>query len=273
MKIISSILFLVLLQSFTVAQAQYVVNKGFVEDALRARVKLVDEFMRRFNCQKLLPGLDTTNQDYKQLNLLSLFDSEMFGVKESDSLYFQARQLVADALENDVTLSYSDTSWIACALCHGRFVGKEVSFFVFLNTEISENNICKWVVSKVYGDFLSLAPPDTSSDIMMVPGCHETNFMELKRITTENDKDILNYANKRFQVDQTSVFFAFVNAGLLEIEYVDSLEFVFFQVPCWQFTIRKFERLDKNSGWLISSFSRMDDHSKVEFLNSMRDIK
>ena len=110
MKIISSILFLVLLQSFTVAQAQYVVNKGFVEDALRARVKLVDEFMRRFNCQKLLPGLDTTNQDYKQLNLLSLFDSEMFGVKESDSLYFQARQLVADALENDVTLSYSDTS-------------------------------------------------------------------------------------------------------------------------------------------------------------------
>ena len=49
--------------------------------------------------------------------------------------------------------------------------------------------------------------------------------------------------------------------------------FVFFQVPCWQFTIRKFERLDKNSGWLISSFSRMDDHSKVEYLNSMRDIK
>ena len=124
----SALLFLLMITQ--AVQAQVVVNQQLVEDVLNSRVKLVDEFMRRFNGQIIHPALDTSQRDYKVLNILSLFDAEMFGSLPSDSLYIQARQFAADVLENNVQLSYTDTSWIAIAKCHGKFKGKDVDFFV-----------------------------------------------------------------------------------------------------------------------------------------------
>ena len=93
------------------------------------------------------------------------------------------------------------------------------------------------------------------------------DFMSLNRITTERDDYITYYANKKFVVDETSVFFSLVYSGLLDIEYVLDLQFVFLQVPGYKFTIKHFERETNNAGWLIDSFKKISNKEKEEYLH------
>ncbi|MBO7439990.1 MAG: hypothetical protein J6U21_09970 [Bacteroidales bacterium] len=252
------------------AKAQFFIDDvGLESEVFKARVSLVSEFMRRFNGEEMMPGLDSTIENNKAHNLLSLFDVEMFGDVENDSLYLQACSFVKDVLEDSVRINYSDTAWFAIAPCHGKFKGRDVDFYMFLNVEKRGEDMYKWVINGVKGEIFDLAPPDSSKKVFLLPDDHETNFIGLNRITHETDGNIVMYRQKQFSLDQTSVFYAFVNAGLLDIEYVNGLQFVFLQVPCWQFSIRRFDRQTHNSGWLVTSFDRMSNQDKTEFLNNM----
>jgi hypothetical protein len=37
----------------------------------------------------------------------------------------------------------------------------------------------------------------------------------------------------------------------------------------YAFEISKFDRMEKNNGWLISKFQRLDNKDKVEYLNKL----
>jgi hypothetical protein len=102
---------------------------------------------------------------------------------------------------------------------------------------------------------------------MISPTDHDINFMQLSRITTEQDDLILNYGQKQFDIDQTSVFFTMVNQGLLDIEHVANLQFIFMQVPGYQVTIEYIDRLANNAGWLIKSAQPMNDSDKKAMLD------
>ena len=68
-------------------------------------------------------------------------------------------------------------------------------------------------------------------------------------------------------MDETSVFLADVYNGLLDIEYVKDLQFVFYQVPGYVFRIKFIERATNNTGWLITSFDKISEIEKDSFLN------
>ena len=251
-KLFFTIVSVVLINAFT--EAQVVVDTEYDEALFKARVSLVEDFMRRFNEGTILP----------------LFDGTMFGHQgENDSLYKEAQKFAAAARKSGVKLSNTDTNWVALAPCSGKFKGKPVDFMLILNTEKYAPDAYKWVIAGVQGDIFKLTPSSYNIDFLISPLAHEVNFMELGRITMQKDDLILNYKQKRYELDETAVFFAYVYEGLLDIEHVKGLQFMFLQVPGWSFTIEEFNRQTMNSGWLITSFSKMSDTEKKAFLQNV----
>lgn len=236
------------------------------DDLYKTRVKLVDEFFERFNGKELRPDIKTGIGDTELKNLLFLFNVGMFKSAQ-DSAFIEAKVFAQKVLRDSIHINYNDSTWVAKATCHGKMKGKAVDFVLYLNVENRRGKLYKWVIAKAEGDIFKLTPSVEKETIMLMPDDHETNFMSLKRITTEKDDYILNYKQKQFQVDETSVFYSLVNSGLLDIEFVKPLEFIFFQVPGYTFTITHFERESFNTGWLISSLKKTAEEEKAKFLN------
>ena len=257
--------FIIVVLSFChLAKAQTDDGKGRIKDLFKLRIQLVDEFMQRFNSRGALSEADNKTNDS---DILSLFDCTML---ESDNALLEASAQFANTIfENDVKIDYSDTLWFAETFCHGKFKGQDVDFSLILNVEKRGENMYKWVIARAEGNIFQLKPSDPSSGIILMPDDHETSFMSLYRITHGKDDRILNYAQKQFKPDETSVFFSYVNVGLLDIEYVSDMQFVFYQVPGWKFAIKDFQRLEKNSGWLIKSFEKISDEEKQKTLNQL----
>lgn len=235
------------------------------EEQFRASVNLVDDFITRFNGDKDKPGTNKQDKDYETNRILYLFDGKMFK-SFKDSLFLGAKDFADSVARNGIKVSYSDTTWVAKAECCGKLKGKEIGFTLYLTVEKRKGEMYKWVITKASGDAFKLKPAHKATKAMLMPDDHETNFMSLNRITTERDDYITYYANKHFVVDETSVFFSLVYSGLLDIEYVSDLQFVFLQVPGYKFSIKHFERETNNAGWLINSFERFSNKEKKEFL-------
>lgn len=236
--------------------SQVVEMKLLDKQLYKARIKLVDEFFDRFNLKELHPDQDPTDFNYKTNSLLALFDYE-YVAQNKDSLEHDIMQFIKTIIGHNIKIDYSDTNWTAVANCHGKFKGKDVDFQLHLNVENRSEDMYKWVITKAEGDIFTLKPTFTSDRLMLMPDDHETNFMSLRRITTERDDVILNYKNRDFETDETSVFFALVHYGLLDIEYVSDLQFIFRQVPGFEFSIKDINRETTNSGWLINSIKRV----------------
>lgn len=236
------------------------------EEQFRASINLVDEFIARFNGEKDKPGTNKNDKNYETNRILLLFNGKMFK-SFKDSLFIEAKMFADSVARNNVKMSYSDTTWVAKAKCKGKLKGKAIDFDLFLTVEKREELMYKWVITKAAGNAFALNPSRQATKAMLMPNEHEINFMSLYRITTEKDDYITYYANKNFDVDETSVFFSLVYNGLLDIEYVSELQFVFLQVPGYKFTIKHFERETNNSGWLIDSFEKVSDKEKEDYLN------
>lgn len=244
--------------------AQFLLNM-LNQEAYRTRVKLVDEFIERFNCDEIRPDLKRDADNINRTNLLLLFDLQKLKSKK-DTMFAKAEEMVDTILSNNTKISYEDNGWVAKAICHGKFKGKSIEFTMYLTVEKRGEDMYKWVISKVDGDIFRLTPSIKSGNIMILPDAHETNFMQLRRITTEKDEYITNYSSKNFVVDLNSVFYSYVYNGLLDIEYVSELEFLFFQVPNYQFAIKHIDRESSNAGWLITSFEKTTEEKKSDFL-------
>lgn len=234
----------------------------------RTRIKLVDEFFDRFNGKEGRIDVPEMDSDARLKNLILLFDGKMFS-SYRDSVFKEALVMADRIMSDSITINYIDSTWFAKALCRAKLNGKPVSLTLYLNVESRGDNMYKWVITRAQGGVLKLLPTLRSDEIMLMPDDHETNFLSLYRITTEKDDYITNYARKNYSVDETAVFYSLVYNGLLDVEGVDELEFVFLQVPGYVFTIKEFERNSNNAGWLINSFEKVSDKEKRKFLKLM----
>ena len=171
-------------------QAQVALNM-LNQELYRTRVKLVDEFISRFNGEEMRPDLKGNAENLNKTNLLLLFNSKLFKSK-NDPTFAKAQEMVDTILANDIKIHHSDTAWVAKAQCHGRFKGKDVEFVMYLTVEQRGEDMYKWVIAKVEGEIFKLTPSVKSSKIMLSPDAHETNFMALRRVTTEKGDYITN---------------------------------------------------------------------------------
>ena len=260
------LLLLVLVFICNMVNAQNVILNQLNTRLYDSRIKLVDEFFDRFNGKEGYPGIAKDDRDYRKKNLMLVFNGKMFKSKE-DAKFKELQSFIDTVISKKISLNYSDSTWFAKTVCHGKLKGKEVDFTLYLNVEHRKEDMYKWVIAKAEGDVFKLKPSLKSDKLMLMPDDHETNFMSLHRITTEKDDLISCYMQKNYLLDETSVFLSDVYNGLLDIEYVKDLQFVFYQVPEYVFQIKFIERETNNTGWLITSFDKVSENDKKDFLD------
>lgn len=234
----------------------------------KGRVKLVSEFMNRFNGDEINPFIDANSPDISKLNLCQLFDAD-FVIKNREEIEPKVLQFVDSVLINKTHIKYSDPNWFAKVTCMGSFKGKEITFDIFLVVEPRGHDMYKWAIADVAGDLFDLTPSRKSESIMLLPNENESNFMSLYSITADKDDYITLYSTKENKVNRLSVFNTLVYYGYLNIEYVSDIEYTFLQVPGYSFSIKEFERDSTNSGWLINSWQQISNSEKIELLNRL----
>ena len=263
---------LALVIAFSIANAQKVITNDLNAGLYDSRIKLVDEFFDRFNGKEGHPDISRKDKDYRKKNLMFVFNGRMFKSKE-DAKFKELQNFINTVIEKNISINYSDITWFAKAVCHGKLKGKEVDFTLYLNVEHRKEDMYKWVIAKAEGDVFKLKPSFKSEKIMLMTDDHETNFMSLHRITTEKDDLISCYMQKDYPLDETSVFLSDVYNGLLDIDYVKDLQFIFYQVPNYVFRIRFIERETNNTGWLITDFDKVSEDEKEYFLDYLYNKK
>lgn len=234
-------------------------------DIYMGRVKLVSEFMKRFNLDEKHPFIDSNSAEQDKKNLCQLFDIDSV-LKNRQINEPRAFQFVDSVLQNNVKIHYIDAEWFAKVKCIGTFKGKEVSFDMLLTVERRGKDMFKWVISDVEGDIFNLSPSRKSDKIMLLPNEHESNFMRLNSITSEKDDYITLYSSDCISPSRLTVFNTLVYYGYLNIEYITDIRYTFLQVPGFIFTIKECERESTNSGWLISDWSEISNTDKEALL-------
>ena len=237
-------------------------------DLYHGRVKLVSEFMQRFNGEEKNPYIDPSSAEVDKINLCQLFDIEYI-LKNRQAVEPKVFQFIDSVLNNNVKLHYSDPDWFAKVKCVGSFKGKEVTFSMYLTVEPRGKDMYKWVIGDVEGKIFDLAPSRESDKIMLLPNEHESNFMRLNSITSEKDDYITLYSTNSLPHNRLTVFNTLVYYGYLNIDYVSDIEYTFLQVPGYSFTIKEYERESTNSGWLISDWSETSKSDKEALLQRL----
>ena len=263
-----SLLIIVFMCFGSVCKAQFI-GSLINEEQERARISLVDEFMKRFNGLQDRPDITKNVEDYEIKRFLALFNGKQFK-SINDSTFKAAFDFIKVIQKDSTHINYTDTTWIAKVNCHGLFRKKDVTFTLYLSVENRKDDMYKWVINKAEGEIFNLLPSSISDDVFISPDAHETKFMGLKHITTGKDDYISRYLKRDKRIDLTSVFLSYVYNGLLEINYIEDVEFIFFQVPNYIFTIKEFNRESFNDGWLISSFQKLSEDEKALIYNNFK---
>lgn len=265
-KIIQGALICILLLMTTASDAQTLSELNtYVQ---KVRIGLVDEFFDRFNGKELHPDIPATKENSRKDNLMMLFNLSQFSSK-NDNKFAEASEMMDVVIKNSTNIHFSDSTWVALAHCKGTMNGKSVKFNIFLTVQQRKKNMYKWVITKADGRIFDITPNNTNDNIMLYPDDHETNFLSLKRMSSEQPCNVLDFTRRGFRYDMTSVFTYLIYNCNLKIDYVDELEFIFTQVPGYIFHLKYFEREKNNAGWLISKFYKASEQEKSVFLNTL----
>lgn len=247
--------------------AQTTVFNPLDRDQYLARVKMLDEFMARFNGEEKRGNMPAEYAD-RASNILLLFDLSRFKSK-GDSCFVAAKDFASHAVESKSSLRNEDDNWFAKVRCHGRLGEKKVKFDMLLCFEKRDSAMYGWAISNVEGDIFRTSRDNPHKELLIMPNDNEHVFQSVIKATTETCQYIDDYARKGYRADALSTFLALVRHGQLKIEAVTDVRFVFLQVPGYVFTVKYFERESKNAGWLIDSCERISDQKKDSLLKTI----
>ncbi len=246
--------FLVWLLAFIVVQPAF---SQIFQDEVTAnfayQVKQIDEFIERFNnkdktlIKQYIKKLDTTAR-FKRENLIkSLFNASDTSWRKEEILQFISQV-------NDTTkpayLSFFDDHWYAEVNCAAAYKGKPTIITLILKIQREQNGMSKWVAVSAIADFLRL-PVRKDTTTGLNPLSHATDFMNIDLLATDK-KNIRNYLPNHYRDDVLSVFLYESQHNQLLIKQVNKITYHFMQIDGWIFTVNRFSRQTRNSGWLVS---------------------
>lgn len=213
------------------------------------KVKMISEFMARFNLSELPPNLSPDDTLIHEKALAMLFDQELIDRRQDD-----AWRLVQLMKADERNLSFTDTAWHAEALCSISLNGRNDHITLKLQTEHIKGFRYKWVIADAWGKPLELTPKKTNPGLRINPVDNEVNFLSLHNITKNEFQNILNYKANDRELDRLSVFLTLVQFGILKINHVEKIIYQF-TGNGYHFTVSEFHREGLNTGWLISNFT------------------
>ncbi|GAB3203326.1 hypothetical protein ABID22_000899 [Pontibacter aydingkolensis] len=251
------------------------------EERFIYKVKQLDELIERFN------GSDKT-LIYEYLNenpeipldrtylIKTIFDSSnpKWEISEIKDFINQV-----SSKTNPIYLDFNDDLWFAEAKCTIIYNGKKENITLILKVEKQANNGSKWVLASAKGPSLSninygnttTFNPDIVNKVSISPISHATDFMTLYDVFRDK-KNLTSYISSNSKSSSLLLFIQEVLNGNITFKQVNSITYHFLQIDGWGFTVQKFHRPTKNSGWLVNSLTRMDTTAKQLYLASVLNI-
>ncbi len=243
------------------------------ESVLYAQTKQMNQFFRRFDAEEDVSGKRLYEGDggYHDLKLRKKYLNILFDT------YSTIPQDTKDAFILEVTskshpiyLDFHGKDWFAEVSATFSYKSETVNLIMFLRIE-HQNLGYKWVISNVYFDkfqkIYNHVFDTTNSSYFLHPLSHELDFMNIHKAFDDPDK-IDYYLEREFKPDYLTLFIDEVKSGNLKFVTVNSVKFHFFQIPGWYFEVSYFNRNSNNSGWLISSMTRIDEKDKKELIRN-----
>lgn len=238
-------------------------DEEFQNDS-RHRVKLLEEFMARFNGDETHGMIADKDSLKDELNMLYLMNAEMFAMNK-DSMLKVSNEFTDSIRTNKTKLFYDDGRWFAEVKVNCTYMDKETQITLFLRPEEIKPFQHRWVITGARGNMLALNPPQRNHGLDILPNNHEVGFMALPKIHLLGNDKILNYAAADYRTNQLTAFYAMVYTGVLKMNSTGETTFHFLEVPGFVFTVERYTRKGFNSGWLISRIKKIDEAAKFNY--------
>ncbi len=199
------------------------------EDLLKGRVKQIEEFMARFNCEEDWEGnsiADSNDSTLRSKYLHTLFDYSLFK-EENGKLTAMAEQFIAEVVNKGYRIHYTDTTWLAKVRCKAKLCGTPTALTFYLRIQQVAPYEYRWVVagaeSPLFQNTADSIPP-----LKISPVEHELGFTGLLSLTSPK----------------------------LQVTLIEDISYQFHNIPGYSFSIERIERKDSyNTGWLITSLT------------------
>ncbi|GEO04164.1 hypothetical protein AAE02nite_18280 [Adhaeribacter aerolatus] len=275
-----AIILIISLLAIHVCKAQnYQLNE---DERFVYQVKQLDELIERFNGEDKTLVKEYINKSNPEAKvdrttlIKTLFNSQK---KNWNLVDVKAFITYVNDKSHPVYLNFEDDAWFAEAKCSVLYKGKSEKIHLILKVQKEKNDALKWVFvsaksgfmpkSLTFSEFLLPAPENTTSNIN--PISHTTDFMSLD-IALNDKNNLINYIARDCRSGDLLHFLQEMDSKNVIFEQVDSITYHFLQIDGWGFTVQKFRRPMKNSGWLVNSLTKMDQKAKESYLISVLNI-
>lgn len=264
MKKLCFIIIMLCVLSFQQINAQHWIDTTIYN----TQVKLVDEFIDRFNGKEKRIDVDSTLQNIDTLNLWLLFDLSKF-TSDTSLVYKEAKTFIDTILTTETKLHYADSMWYAQVECDAVMANKQYPLTILLAVEPCGKDMYKWVISDVCSPLFKSDELKPIRGLYLMPDSHEMEFIGLQRNISDAPQYITSLMPNSFSLTSLQVFASLIYSKQLKIKPIKHIQFHFYQVPGWKFTINYFARENRNSGWLINSIERISDSDKQIILQKL----
>ncbi|MCX6326222.1 MAG: hypothetical protein NT144_06170 [Bacteroidia bacterium] len=247
------------------------------EKIFLVRTKQFNEFLDRFNYITNFYGdpVDSVFMSKIPRNRLinSLFDLkdprlDPSGKSYSRNYIDEKAEFINEVVHKNLLIYKYSGNIIAEAKSRVIFNGTPRTIRIFLTQEIVGKDMVKWVINNVKGDLLNFLQTDTAYIRFIPPSSNETDFINLKRALEDTDH-LQYYASKDYDPDYLTVFYYMLNSGLVKFEYVEEVIYHIIDLPGWCIKVKEFNRLEMNSGWLISDVVK-NSSDKICYLKILK---
>ena len=239
-------------------------------------VKLIDEFMERFNddpgsyireqCRSLY-GTDSMITRGKLLR--TLINKNQSWATDTAQFF----QQVTD-LRHPEYLSFTDSNWYAEAKCIFLYNKNKIEIPLVLRIK-TVNGGSKWMIagigsSAIFKDKPVL--PSVHKDIQATSGdfiptsSHGTNFMVFNYVFSEKMHAADYFEKELLATSKAQYFIQLIKQHTITFRYVKNIRYHFFRVENWVFTVEQFKRKEANTGWLMSGLQKVSMEEKEALL-------
>lgn len=234
------------------------------EDIFTARVKQFNEFVDRFNLVTDFNGNPADSvfrtkmpRDRMITILFDLKDPRILtkNTGYSEDFVRKKTDFLKEVTQKNLFLDKYSPGVIAEAKSRVIINGSPQTISIFLNQELIGRDRIKWVILSVKGNLPEIFRTDTTMIRFIPPASNETDFINLRR-ALEDVNYLHYYAYNGFEPDNLTLFFYYINSGIIKYEYAQEVVYHIISLPGWYIKVKDFNRNELNSGWLITDVER-----------------
>jgi len=238
---------------------------------LKTKVKLLDEFIKRFNGDYSYLG-DSINKFSRQDKLRFIIDYEYW---QKDSVLIES--LIESITRNCFYIEFDKNNWYAKVECLFKYNKKPQIATINMQIETDSLGQSRWTLISAELPFIN-QNAIFSSDDFINPVNNETGFSEFHKMFSS--EKILALTNSDFSYNHLSVFIYLLQTKQLEFQQVNNTTYIFYTSE-YCFKVNNFNREHFNSGWLISEIEYNDlpvpifysiDRLKLQWENQNRKL-